>query len=157
MRQVLENSREEKISLQEEIAMLENYMQLEALRLPQGFDYEISLDPSADAANTMIPPMILQPVVENAIWHGLNPLKHRGKILFQFSEVNDLLQVSIIDNGVGLDSASVSKVDTEKKISLGLKITRERIELLNRKAKSKGSLMQQLFETGSTVRVVIPL
>src|SRR5262249_23183253 len=64
MRQVLENTREEKISLQEEIAMLENYMQLEALRLHNGFDYEIIIDKTVDAANTMIPPLILQPAVE---------------------------------------------------------------------------------------------
>lgn len=157
MRQVLENSREDKISLAEEIAMLENYMLLEALRLPQGFDYAIIIDPSADAANTMIPPMILQPAVENAIWHGLNPLKRRGKISFQFREVNNLLQVSIEDNGVGMGSTSTTTEGAEKKRSLGLQITRERIELLNRKSKMKGSLMQQLFDSGSIVNVFIPL
>ncbi|HYV91435.1 MAG TPA: histidine kinase [Chitinophagales bacterium] len=156
MRQVLENSQEEKISLTEEIAMLENYMQLECLRVHNGFDYEVSMDHSVDAANTMIPPLIFQPILENAIWHGLDPLDRKGKIKLSFSERNDLLEAIIEDDGIGLGSASEKKIDGKKR-SLGLQITRERIELLNRKAKSKGGLLQQLFEQGSKVKIAIPL
>jgi LytS/YehU family sensor histidine kinase len=90
MRQVLENSEEEKISLQEEISMLENYMQLEALRLPNGFDYEILLDKNIDGANTMIPPLILQPMVENAIWHGLMQKEEKGKLWIRFFKEDEI-------------------------------------------------------------------
>ncbi|HYV91437.1 MAG TPA: tetratricopeptide repeat protein [Chitinophagales bacterium] len=157
MRQVLENSEEEKITLSEEIAMIENYMQLESLRLPLGFDYAVSLDPSIDANNIMVPPLILQPMIENAIWHGLKPLKHRGKISLLFSERNGLLEAVIEDDGVGLGSTLVNTASPEKKRSMGMQITRERIELMNRKARVKGWLRQQLLEGGSNVRLAIPV
>jgi LytS/YehU family sensor histidine kinase len=157
MRQVLENSREEKITLQEETAMLENYMQLESIRLPNGFDYEIRFDESIDAANTMIPPMILQPLIENAIWHGLNPLNRRGKILLYFKESEGLLEATIEDDGMGLGSATMVSTHAGKKRSLGMQITRDRIELLNRKTNAKGWLSQQLFERGAKVKIAIPV
>lgn len=157
MRQVLENSEEEKISLNEEIAMIENYMQLEAIRLTDGFDYEVSLDESIDAGATTVPPLILQPMIENAILHGLMPLKRRGKIVLHFKEKNGLLEATIEDDGIGLGSTMVDTRSAEKKRSMGMQITRERIELLNRKAKAKGSLVQQLFEQGSMVRIEIPV
>jgi len=157
MRQVLENSEEEKISLSEEIAMIENYMQLEAIRIPGGFDYEVSIDESIDAEVTTVPPLILQPMIENAILHGLLPLKRRGKIVLQFKEKNGLLEATIEDDGIGLGSTTVGTGTAEKKRSMGIQITRERIELLNRKMKGKGSLVQQLFEHGSRVSIAIPV
>ncbi|HYV92288.1 MAG TPA: histidine kinase [Chitinophagales bacterium] len=157
MRQVLENSEEEKISLSEEIAMIENYMQLEAIRIPGGFDYEVSFDESIDADFITVPPLILQPMIENAILHGLMPLNRRGKILIHFKEKNGLLEATIEDDGIGLGSTMVDSRTAEKKRSMGMQITRERIELLNRKVKTKGSLVQQLFEQGSQVRIEIPV
>lgn len=157
MRQVLENSEEEKITLQEEIAMLDNYVRLESIRFPQGFDYEIMVDGAVDAANIMLPPLILQPMVENAIWHGLKPLQHRGKIIMRFTEHDGLLEITIEDNGIGLGSATLETTGSGKKRSMGMQITRERIDLISRKAKSKGWLKQQLFETGSRVEMGIPV
>ena len=157
MRQVLENSEEEKISLSEEIAMIENYMQLEAIRIQGGFDYEVSIDESIDSDVTMVPPLILQPMIENAILHGLMPLNRRGKIVLHFKEKNGLLEATIEDDGIGLGSTVVETKSAEKKRCMGMQITRERIELLNRKMKMKGSLVQQLFEQGSKVRIAIPV
>jgi hypothetical protein len=157
MRQVLENSEEEKISLSEEIAMIENYMQMEAIRIPGGFDYEVSIDESIDAEVTTVPPLILQPMIENAILHGLMPLKRRGKIVLHFKEKNGLLEATIEDDGIGLGSTMVETKSAQKKRSMGIQITRERLELLNRKAMAKGSLVQQLFEQGSQVRIAIPV
>lgn len=157
MRQVLENSQEEKITLEEEISMLENYMELEALRIHSGFDYEVTFDETVDVSNTMIPPLIFQPVLENAIWHGLDPLDHRGSIRLSFIQKNDLLEATIEDNGVGMKSPSGEKLREGKRRSLGLQITRERIDLLNRKAKMKGYISQQLSDNGSKVIMGIPV
>ena len=157
MRQVLENSQEEKITLEEEIAMLENYMQLESLRLHDGFDYEISIDESVDAGNLMIPPLILQPIIENAVWHGLDPLNRRGKIRLFFTEKADILEATIEDDGAGRNAVAEGNKPIGKKRSFGMQITRERIELLNKKSKAKGWLSHQFFENGSQVKMTIPL
>jgi len=157
MRQVLENSEEEKITLEEEIAMLENYMLLESMLLPDGFDYAVFLNESTDAANTMVPPLIFQPMIENAIKHGLEPLNRRGSISLRFSENHGLLETTIADNGIGLGSSSVDTKTTVKKRSMGMQITRERIELINKKSRLKGWLEQQLNEEGSNVRIAIPV
>ena len=84
--------------------MIENYMQLESILLEHGFDYEVFFDESVDAANTMMPPLIFQPMIENAIIHGLMPLNRRGKIVLHFKEKNGLLEATIEDDGIGLGS-----------------------------------------------------
>jgi sensor histidine kinase YesM len=96
-------------------------------------------------------------MIENAIIHGLMPLNRRGKIVLRFKEKNGLLEATIEDDGIGLGSTMVDTRGAEKKRSMGMLITRERIDLLNRKARAKGSLVQQLFEQGSQVRIEIPV
>ncbi len=133
VRMILENSRKQEVLLSEDLRALELYMQLESLRLHHGFDYEIKIDSGIDKENTLIPPLIIQPFVENSIWHGLQHKQERGKISINISRKNDELEWIVEDNGVGrvaaMEVKSVSPVKKNK--SLGMEITRERIKLYN--------------------------
>ncbi|MEO8150825.1 MAG: tetratricopeptide repeat protein [Bacteroidia bacterium] len=133
VRMILENSRKQEVELSEDLKALELYMQLESLRLKCGFDYEIKIDDAIEPDNVLVPPLIVQPFVENAIWHGLQYKKERGKITIAFSRMNNELVCIVEDNGVGREAATVAKQKTmpEKKQSLGMQITKERINLYN--------------------------
>lgn len=101
MRMILENSRKQEISLEDDLYTLELYLQLERMRLDQRFDFEIRKDPQIEAGNTMVPPMLLQPFVENSIWHGLSEMKDGGKIYIDVILRNDMIEYAVQDNGVG--------------------------------------------------------
>lgn len=133
-RRILENSRKQEITVQEEVDALKLYMDLEALRLPDGFDYEIVIGKSVDAQNTLIPPLILQPFVENAIKHGLQPMRSRGKITITIQRIGNELECIVEDNGLGrkAEKSALEISSPAKRESLGMKITDERIKLYNR-------------------------
>ena len=133
IRSVLENSKHEFVLLTKEIETLELYIQLEALRSSFSFDYEIIIDESLDSGHFHIPPMIIQPYVENAILHGLVPLTDkRGKLTLNFSHHHQTLNCIIDDNGIGRKKAMELKHKKDLgKISLGMEISEDRIELLN--------------------------
>lgn len=124
MRRTLENSNCELISLAEELSNLELYLQLENSRLGDRFIYQIMIDDSLDTSRIMVPPMILQPFVENSIWHGISHVK-QGKIVVNISQTGKQLEYQIYNNGPGYFPNSC-KTDQKKK-SLGMKITKERI------------------------------
>jgi len=134
MRLILDNSREEWVLLENELKALQLYIQLEAVRLKNVFDYTIEVDPSIAAEAVMIPPMIIQPYVENAIWHGL---LHRnepgGKLKLNIWRMNGNLCIGIEDNGVGRIEASKlrSKFNAHKS-SHGMKITADRLNIVNK-------------------------
>ncbi len=138
MRKVLENSSQPTITLCEEIASLELYLQLESLRFDHGFDFEITVQDN-DIRQFEIPTMLLQPFVENAIWHGLMNKESRGKINLGFSKINKkLILCEIEDNGIGRNKAAAYKSKTRvKHKSKGTEIVKKRIELLNLKARHK--------------------
>ena len=112
-----------KISLEEEILMLNNYLALEKLRFRQQFDFDISADERLSKSNTLLPPLILQPFVENAVLHGMKGKESGGRIEVRFLLQDGLLRVEVKDNGPG-------RAIEEKIGSLGSKITARRIELL---------------------------
>jgi LytS/YehU family sensor histidine kinase len=137
---VLINSKRSVISLEDEVEMLKPYLDMERLRFKYLFDYNITYSNTVDTGSVQVPPMILQPFCENAIWHGLVNLpaeragkEARGKldIIMSIGD-NEMLQCVIEDNGIGRKKAAElkSKIQEEKK-SLGLKITAERLALLN--------------------------
>jgi ligand-binding sensor domain-containing protein len=134
MRLILDNSRSEWIVLENELKALELYIQLEVVRFDDVFEYELIVDPGVDVTTTFVPPMIIQPYVENAIWHGL---LHRhspgGKLVIRIWRTGDILHINVEDNGVGRQEATrlKSKSATKHK-SHGLKITAERIDIVNR-------------------------
>ncbi|MBK9399788.1 MAG: histidine kinase [Bacteroidetes bacterium] len=85
VRKILDNSLQSTISLESELATLELYIQIEQLRFNTKFEYTITVDPAIDPASTMVPPLILQPFVENSIWHGLMPSEKKGSIMVEVS------------------------------------------------------------------------
>jgi len=154
MRMILENSEHTQVSLADDLKALELYMQLEALRLNNKFDYEIKVDEEIDQENTMVPPLILQPFVENSIWHGIAQNEGKGKILIEIKKEDKMIHCMVEDNGVG---RLTNKETSNEKKSLGMKITKSRIERMNKIKKTKGSV--ELFDIarGTRVEVKLPL
>jgi len=129
IRKLLENSRLSKIALEDELEVIKIYLDLEQLRLNNKFDYEITLSPLVNAMQLEIPTSLIQPYVENAIWHGISKLKDKGKIDIEINKVENLLLCTITDNGIGRHLASEKNLNKQR-TSLGTKLTEERINLL---------------------------
>lgn len=152
MRQILENSREETIPLATEIKSLENYLELQQLRYNNSFGYEINIDPSIDANNILVPPLIAQPFVENAIEHGMIYRVENGKVQISVKSNNDQLTLVIEDNGVGFKAINIEpKKVFNKKTSLATKITRERLDLISKSSKKKFDLIIDKLQSGGTI------
>ncbi len=133
IRLVLENSRSEKVTLQKELETLRLYIELEAMRFKDKVKYQINVSPQIDQQYIDIPPLLLQPYVENAIWHGLMHKKEGGNICINVSLPSEqCLQIEITDDGIGRELAAEykSKSATRQK-SFGLKMTSERIDIIN--------------------------
>jgi len=128
IRKILENSRENTVSLSNEVQLLELYIQLEQLRFGNKFDYHISIDKEIDMENTEIPPLIIQPYIENAILHGLIGKNGKGDLRFSLERNNGSLICKIEDNGIGRAKAKEIEEGKETRHkSLGIKLTEERI------------------------------
>lgn len=134
MRQILENSREEFIPVAAEIEMLSNYMDIHQLRLKDSFDYKIEVDEKIDVEADTIPPMFVQPFVENAIEHGLINTKGRGLIEIKLGKEKEHISIAIRDNGGGL---AISSPELKEHNSLASTIIRERMALFNKNLKDK--------------------
>jgi len=157
---ILENSVHQSISLNEEIQALELYFSLEARRMDKKLDYEINISPEIDTENTLIPPLILQPFIENAILHGLQHKEDGGKIKLTITLQNNMLHCTIEDNGIGREKASQLRGKfASKKESLGMKLTNQRIDIINKQKKSAAYVtITDLTDNGETgVRVVLTL
>lgn len=137
MRLVLENSKSDRITLKQEIETLQLYMEMEAMRFKEKLAYEINIADTVDVDYIEMPPMLIQPYVENAIWHGLMPREDGGKVVLSFSCQENNLQITVTDNGVGRTKAAElrSKSITAHK-SFGMSITHQRIELINQMYKT---------------------
>jgi two-component sensor histidine kinase len=132
IRLILQNSREKKISLQDELETLMLYIELEQLRFDDEFEFHCQIGDGVQMEQTTIPPMILQPYVENAIWHGLMHKKGKGKLSLIFEKCNDKICIIIEDDGVGRDKALEMKEKSIRKYkSMGMGITQDRIHLMN--------------------------
>lgn len=135
IRNVFENSMESFISLAHEIETLNIYLELEQLRFSNKFEYRFQLDEDLQQENTFIPPMLLQPLAENAIWHGLLNKEDMEPALLQISvkKSGETLQFSVLDNGVGLSHSKEKQKNQllRKTKSTGLSITQKRVSLVN--------------------------
>jgi LytS/YehU family sensor histidine kinase len=132
IRMVLINSQQSLISLEDELEMLRLYLDMERLRFKNAFDYNISFTNRIDVGSVYIPPLLLQPFCENAIWHGLMHKEEKGHLNIALSIEGESLYCSIADDGIGRKKAGEMKSKSvEKDKSLGLKITAERLALLN--------------------------
>lgn len=132
IRMVLINSQKRLIPLEDELEMLRLYLDMERLRFKNGFDYSITTNNTIDAGAIFIPPLLLQPFCENAIWHGLMHKEGQGHLHISITDDQNVLHCIIADDGVGREKAAMYKSKSaEKEKSLGLKITSARLTLLN--------------------------
>jgi len=163
VRLMLENSEESRVSLKDEISMLETYVQLEALRFNNKIEYKIEVDNDLDQDSTYIPSMVLQPFVENAIWHGLLHKDTKGLLSIIIKENQDKLQCSIRDNGIGREkSLTLQKEGGLKKKSMGIKITTDRLRLLTKQKINEVIAIVDLKDNnnmalGTQVNIQIPI
>ena len=132
MRGVMENSAHDFIPLYEELELLKNYLGLEKSRFQEKFNYEILIDELLDFQNLQIPVMLIQPFLENAIWHGLRYKTEMGLLKLNFKKFENQLIVTIEDNGIGIEDSKKQKTEHQKnRKGRGMKNTLERIKLLN--------------------------
>jgi ligand-binding sensor domain-containing protein len=131
IRGILENSKHKFISLEDEIEILKIYIQIEAKRFNSDFNYEVKIDPEIDTGAIKIPPMLIQPFVENSIWHGLMP-KSEGekKLVLSFTGTDDSIICKVEDNGIGRSKAAAKK-SKKQATSLGTALTFNRVANIN--------------------------
>ena len=155
IRKTLENSEKKLIPLTDDLNVLELYLQLECNRLRGKFDYQINVAENIDKENTLVPPMILQPFVENSIWHGIANKEGKGHIEISINRQGGVLHCLIDDDGIGrMASSQLSGV--AKNQSLGMKITKTRIDIMNKVKKSKGTVELSDLANGMRVQVNLP-
>lgn len=132
IRAVLHHSRSNQISLEEELTLLDNYIQMEQMRFESGFDYEVQLGAGVEPFSLKIPPMLLQPYIENAIIHGLAKKEGKGKVELQCDLEPAHLKVTITDNGMGIKASQKLKTTIgAMHKSVGMTITQKRLALLS--------------------------
>ncbi len=133
MRNILNNSKKQTVSLEDELATLKLYMDIENLRYGQMFSYTIDIDEKLDTKLVHVPPLLLQPYVENSIRHGFTNLKDRkGKLQIKINKTKEGLGIELIDNGVGINEAMrINEKKLIRKESFGMDITQDRIKLIN--------------------------
>jgi ligand-binding sensor domain-containing protein/two-component sensor histidine kinase len=134
IRLILDHSNQSTILLSSELDLLKLYVEMESLRFDDKFTYTIAVAPGITMETAAIPSMLIQPYIENAIWHGLLHKEEKGTLTITFTkEVNNVLKVGIEDNGVGREQAAVLKSkQVLKKKSFGMQITEDRIAIINR-------------------------
>ena len=134
MRLILQNSQNELVPLENELEALKLYLELEAVRFDHHFTYNIKIDDNVDVGALKVPPLIIQPYAENAIWHGLMHKEEKGHLLIEILKEDDFLIFRIIDDGIGRQKAAELKsksASTHK--SMGMKITADRISNMKQK------------------------
>jgi sensor histidine kinase YesM len=162
MRQMLNNSRKVQISLEDEIDFLKRYIELEKFRFGNHFNYEFNLDGDLSVNSCSIPSMFIQPIIENAIKHGLAPKKEKGLLKINFTVQNDILECTIDDNGIGWKEGR-SGISPIKHESTALSIIKERLNLIKSYADHTGrleiinKLKSGINETGTVVKIFIPI
>lgn len=163
IREILETNTKENITIKEEADILNGYLEMESLRFGQSFSYVISVDGRIVQESTKIPHMMVQPFVENAIWHGLLPKQNNRELSITFQYDSDKTILCIVDdNGVGRDK-SIRKKTTFKKKSLALSFVQQRLELMSdmMTVKVRVELIDKKNEAGESlgtrVLIVLPI
>jgi LytS/YehU family sensor histidine kinase len=132
MRIILKNSKQKFISLSEELDALQLFIEFEEMRFSKKFLYEITVAGNIDKEDMYLPPLLIQPFVENAIWHGLLHKADQGKLKIDVKRQNKLLKITVSDNGIGREKSNELKSKSgSKKKSYGLQITDDRIKLMH--------------------------
>ena len=138
VRLILQNSQASLIPLENEIESLKLYLELEALRFDYHFEYTICIDDNLQTGNLQVPPLFIQPFVENAIWHGLMHKEEKGHLKIELIQKEDMLCCIVTDDGIGRKKALDIKDRSASKFkSMGMRITEERIAVLQQKNKAE--------------------
>jgi len=158
MREVLECSQHDFIPLAKEIQILKLYLNLEHFRFNSHFDFTFTIDPKINLDEFQIPPMLLQPFIENAIWHGLRYKKEKGHLDVSFVQNTNYIDVFISDDGIGRKASMAIKTSNQKKMkSTGIKNIENRLELIRSVFKKKLEITildkDNSTEPGTTVNV----
>ena len=164
MRLILENSQEAFVPIEKELEALELYLQLESLRFEERFKYRINVEESVDVSELKVPPLIIQPFAENAIWHGLMQKKDEGHLDIEVYKQEETLVCKITDDGIGRKKASElkSKFTTARK-SVGMRITGDRIAILHNKRENNTQIVVNDLAlpdgspAGTEVLLIIPV
>jgi len=152
-RSILEGSRHDFVSLQEEYETNENYLKIQQMRYDSLFDYSISIDENIDPDHVQIAPMLIQPFIENSIKHGFKDIDYKGHLQIMYKKIDNKIQITIQDNGKGVTD---NKEHTHK--SHALSITKERLQILNRRSKEKITLsVENAIDKGYKVVFNVPL
>ena len=161
MRQVLRSSNHDYITLKSEIEVIGYYLKLQQLRFKNPFEYEVMIDESLDLDNVMVPPMLTQPFLENALEHGFRLKQDGGLLYIRFLKEGRSLVIEVDDNGIGIDTVIGYKKKNHD--SMAIKITKARLEILEKNAKGKTSFtivdkkrINPVTE-GTLVRFVLPV
>lgn len=164
MRQILEHSRETYIPLSNEVSLLQNYLTLEKLVLNDKLGFTIEVDDDIDPEIVSIPPMIVQPYIENALRHGIAHKHEQGRITVRFSLAGNLLKCEVTDNGVGRTKAALLKQSSgaEPHKSTAMAVTSERLERLTKETSANARIaITDLYDehntaTGTKVEIFMP-
>ena len=159
MRSVLENSRHSEVPLQDDLDTLRAYLELERKRSQEKFDFSITVDPAIDPEAVLVPPLVVQPFVENAIWHGMAGKPDKGRITLTVSKRGNQLVWVIEDDGAGRlgPKAQLREGASTKKTSLGTAITRSRLDLVQKQHGGKAGFTYIDLPQGTRVEVEMPL
>ena len=158
----LETSKNKYITLEEEIERLSLYLQFEKVRFGDKLEYSITVTPELEADKIYIPSMIIQPFVENAIWHGLIPKPENGHVNINIEKQDSNLIIKVIDNGVGYNNGDQEKTNSIK-TSMGTEITKRRLELLQKQTGKAHFFITEVTDPniesdkGVTIVITIPL
>lgn len=153
IRLYLNASAQQLVSLEDEIMMLENYLLLEQLRFNNSFDFRFEMGKEIDASSIKLPPLLIQPFVENAVIHGMSSRFAQGVIVLCFSQNEDILKITIQDNGKGIKKQNS---DLSRK-SHGVSITQKRLAYINDHAKGNYDIQTESNENGTLISVFIKL
>lgn len=164
IRLILDHSHQNTITLSSELELLRLYTELEALRFAQRFTYTIEVDEHVQIDTVQVPSMLIQPYVENAIWHGLLHRPDSGHLSLQFKRQDEQLMVIIDDNGIGRAKAlEIKKISGINKTSYGLRLAEDRLTIINRlhNLRAEAKIIDKINAAGealgTTVIITIPL
>ena len=166
LRSILIHSDKESISLREELDILKLYVELESVRFKEAFTYTIDCDEDIDTDEVKIPTLLIQPFVENAIWHGLMHKEGMRQLKISFTDKDDHVQCIIEDNGIGRKAAREMKITSgqdKKHTSKGIEVSLERLKAMQKSGGAIGSL--EIIDmtdadgvaTGTRVEINLPI
>jgi ligand-binding sensor domain-containing protein len=158
LRETLNNSRTDSINLSQELKTLTHYIEVEKLMSPKPFTHQLIVETRPDAEEILIPPMLIQPFVENAIRHGILKGPREGELAIKFYTENDYLHCTITDNGLGIFESQKAKTNTDHQ-SMALTVTQERLESISGKDALEITELKNADRTitGTRIDLKIPL